>query len=249
MEIIKASLMAAVGGGGGANLSNATFTANDTYYPTAPLDGWDQVTVNVPTYEDEYEALLECQEHVINALKKWWGNDFDPQDCDDIVDAIENIDKPVEEDKIPPGTPDDEGQDIINPEPPAGSDPTADDPIVVYELAQGEITRKVTWYWINEIHHNNTFYPLYSRDFAVDVTTYNGHESATVHREYNVGWVTGDDTPTMADLVDQNEWAVEYHNENTGTSYDTANGCRLHIHYIRRWGYPGYSEEAMDLYF
>ena len=33
---------------GGANLNSVTFTRNDTYTPTAPLDGWNSVTVNVP---------------------------------------------------------------------------------------------------------------------------------------------------------------------------------------------------------
>ena len=92
MEIIKASLMAAVSqGGGSANLGSVTFTENDTYTPTAPLDGWNEVTVavpltertftangdytnssggwnlihiNVPTYYDEWQDAIEQLEHM-----------------------------------------------------------------------------------------------------------------------------------------------------------------------------------------
>ena len=49
MDIIKASLMAAVSQGGGANLGTKTITANGTY--TAQTDGYDgysSVTVDVP---------------------------------------------------------------------------------------------------------------------------------------------------------------------------------------------------------
>ena len=105
MEIIKASLMAAVGGGGsGANLGSVTFTENDTYTPTQPLDGWDEVTVNVPTYEDEYRDALEriaeleeqveecdqCKADVIAKLQEYDPN-FDPQTCEDIPPKIDEV--------------------------------------------------------------------------------------------------------------------------------------------------------------
>ena len=48
MDIIKASLMAAVMGGGGANLGTKTITANGTYAASDDsLDGYSEVTVNV----------------------------------------------------------------------------------------------------------------------------------------------------------------------------------------------------------
>ena len=50
MELIKASLMAAVMGGGGANLGTKTITANGTYAASDDsLDGYSEVTVNVPS--------------------------------------------------------------------------------------------------------------------------------------------------------------------------------------------------------
>lgn len=50
MELIKASLMAAVCGGGGANLGTKTITQNGTYAASDDsLDGYSEVTVNVPT--------------------------------------------------------------------------------------------------------------------------------------------------------------------------------------------------------
>lgn len=103
MEIIKASLMAAVGGGGsGANLGSVTFTENDTYTPTQPLDGWDEVTVNVPTYEDEYRRMKECCDEVKEAVG------LDPEDPtitpEEVVEAVEDA---VEKEgyTFPDGTP------------------------------------------------------------------------------------------------------------------------------------------------
>lgn len=49
MEIIKASLMAAAGGGKSANLQhNPTLTTNDVHHPLQGYDGFDYVTVDVP---------------------------------------------------------------------------------------------------------------------------------------------------------------------------------------------------------
>ena len=82
MDIIKASLMAAVSQGGGANLGTKTITANGTY--TAQTDGYDgysSVTVIVPTYEEEYEEMLECCEEVKEKLKEL-DPDYNPDDPD-----------------------------------------------------------------------------------------------------------------------------------------------------------------------
>ena len=49
MELIKASLMAAAGGGKSANLQhNPTLTTNGTHRPDTGYDGFDYVTVDVP---------------------------------------------------------------------------------------------------------------------------------------------------------------------------------------------------------
>lgn len=105
MEIIKASLAAALhSNGGGSNLGSVTFTENDTYTPTQPLDGWDEVTVQVPTYEDEYEDALEriaeleeeveecdqCKADVIAKLQEYDPN-FDPQTCEDISKEVGKV--------------------------------------------------------------------------------------------------------------------------------------------------------------
>lgn len=108
--------------GGGANLGSVTFTENDTFTPTAPLDGWNEVTVNVPTYEEEYRDALEriaeleeqveecdeCKAAVIGKLQEYDPN-FDPQTCEDIPDEIGKV---VDDEKekvsgytFPDGTP------------------------------------------------------------------------------------------------------------------------------------------------
>lgn len=105
MEIIKASLMAALhSSGGSANLDSVTFTENDTFTPTAPLDGWTEVTVQVPTYEDEYRDALEriaeleeqveecdeCKAAVIGKLQEY-DPSFNPQTCTDIPPKIDEV--------------------------------------------------------------------------------------------------------------------------------------------------------------
>lgn len=111
-DIISTALWAALhSGGGSANLDSVTFTENDTYTPVAPLDGWDEVTVNVPTYEDEYRDALEriaelekevddleeqveecdqCKADVIAKLQEYDPN-FDPQTCEDIPDEVDKV--------------------------------------------------------------------------------------------------------------------------------------------------------------
>ena len=88
--------------GGGANLGSVTFTENDTFTPTQPLDGWDEVTVNVPTYEDEYRRMKECCDEVKEAVG------LDPEDPtitpEEVVEAVEDA---VEKEgyTFPDGTP------------------------------------------------------------------------------------------------------------------------------------------------
>ena len=257
MDIIKASLMAAVSGGGGGNLGTKSITENGTYQAsTDNLDGYSEVDVDVDTYEDEYqqalrdlEELLACQQRVIAALGGWW-NGFDPQDCNGIVSAIENIDKAVEESKISgSGMADDAAQEMLNPDELISDEPTANNPVTVHELVGGEITRKVCWYWTTDIYRGSIYYSLWYRKFNVDVTTYSGTTATTESREYSVGWVYSTNEPTWAEFADASEWAVSYNNDNTGTDYGTANGCRLHIHYVRRWGFPGYNDATVDLYY
>ena len=105
-DIISTALWASLhsGGGSGANLDSVTFTENDTYTPTAPLDGWNEVTVQVPTYEEEYREALEriaeleeqveecdvCKAAVIGKLQEY-DPSFDPQTCTDIPPEIDNV--------------------------------------------------------------------------------------------------------------------------------------------------------------
>lgn len=162
MEIIKASLLAALQqDGGGSNLGSVTFTENDTYTPTQPLDGWDEVTVQVPTYEDEYRRALEriaeleeqveecdeCKADVIAKLQEYDPN-FDPQTCEDIVNEIPKV---VDDEKekvsgytFPDGTPYD---DIV---PLVSTDPITDvntGQTIHCELTESEGMHGVTaWY-------------------------------------------------------------------------------------------------------
>ena len=101
-DIITTALWASLhSGGSSANLGSVTFTENDTYTPVAPLDGWNEVTVQVPTYEEEYEEALEtiaeledqveectkCRENVLEAL----GLPPETEGCPPILDAIEEL--------------------------------------------------------------------------------------------------------------------------------------------------------------
>lgn len=91
--------------GHNANLSSVTFTANDTYTPTAPLDGWNEVTVNVKTWYDEYQQMLQCCDEVQDAIIANW----DPDDPDPPTKPIPPADIPGLIDQLPgytfpPGT-------------------------------------------------------------------------------------------------------------------------------------------------
>lgn len=90
---------------GKGTLINLSVTENGNYDPAdedPPVDGYNYVSVSVETYEDELaQALADlaaaqaqiadyqaCQAAVINKLKEFDPN-FDPQDCSDIVDKID----------------------------------------------------------------------------------------------------------------------------------------------------------------
>lgn len=60
-------------------LTGRTFTANGSY--TADTGGWNSVIVDVPTYEEEYEEMLECCEEVKEKLKEL-DPDYNPDDPD-----------------------------------------------------------------------------------------------------------------------------------------------------------------------
>ena len=78
--------------GHNANLDSVTFTANDTYTPTAPLDGWNSVTVNVKTWKAEYDAMVEKCEEVQETLQQI-DPSYDPTDPDapTIPEEIEKV--------------------------------------------------------------------------------------------------------------------------------------------------------------
>ena len=94
---------------GGSNLDSVTFTENDTYTPTAPLDGWNEVTVQVKTWYEEYQQMLDCCDDVQDAIIANW----DPDDPDPPTKPIPPEDIPGLIEQMPgytfpPGTdPDD----------------------------------------------------------------------------------------------------------------------------------------------
>lgn len=67
-------------------IESATFTDNGTY--TAQNGGYNPVIVDVDTYEDEYQALLQCSQQVAAAVGAITGTV--PQDCSEILDAVTN---------------------------------------------------------------------------------------------------------------------------------------------------------------
>lgn len=67
-------------------IESATFTDNGTY--TAQNGGYSPVIVDVDTYEDEYQALLQCSQQVAAAVGAITGTV--PQDCSEILDAVTN---------------------------------------------------------------------------------------------------------------------------------------------------------------
>ena len=67
-------------------IESATFTNNGTY--TAQNGGYSPVIVDVDTYEDEYQALLQCSQQVAAAVGAITGTV--PQDCSEILDAVTN---------------------------------------------------------------------------------------------------------------------------------------------------------------
>ena len=70
-------------------LGTKTIVSNDTYPASADsLKGYSSVTVNVPTYEQEYEAMLECFDDVADIIEENTGTR--PQDCAGVKDALED---------------------------------------------------------------------------------------------------------------------------------------------------------------
>ena len=102
MELIKASLMAAVSGGGSARVLERTFSNNGTYSPPAGYDGFAPVTVDVTTYWNEYQAALrraekaeEEAEQAEEALKEY------EKCCAEVADAL-GVEPPPGQDKPEP---------------------------------------------------------------------------------------------------------------------------------------------------
>lgn len=85
---------------GKAKTMTKTITENGTYNAEdepveegeKKYDGYSSVTVEVPSYEEEYEALKQCQEEVIGLIAEITG--ITAQDCDDIQDLIKEMSKP-----------------------------------------------------------------------------------------------------------------------------------------------------------
>lgn len=86
-------------GGGSAILDEKTIAENGVYYPrdeTPRLDGYNKVTVNVETYEEEYEEMKECCDDVLEVIQQY-DPDYDPTDPtaptipEEIADVIEGV--------------------------------------------------------------------------------------------------------------------------------------------------------------
>ena len=95
-ELIADSL-AIMLGGADPKLLTKTVTENDTYraqdepVPSGEpkYDGYSQFTVNVPTYEEEYEAMLECFNDMSDVIEEDTGER--PADCEEAITAVEGI--------------------------------------------------------------------------------------------------------------------------------------------------------------
>ena len=74
-----------------------TITANDTYKAEdepveqgePKYDGYSQVTVQVPTYKDEYDAMLECFDDMADVIEDATGEK--PEDCQEAIAAVQGI--------------------------------------------------------------------------------------------------------------------------------------------------------------
>ena len=109
VDLISDSLAIMLDGSGGgtpAVLDEKTITENGVYYPrneTPPLDGYNKVTVNVETYEEEYEEMKECCDEVVEVIQQY-DPDYDPTDptaptipeeISDVIDGVSGYTFPV----------------------------------------------------------------------------------------------------------------------------------------------------------
>ena len=77
-------------------LGGATFTENRSYTPPDNLRGWSSVTVNVKTWKDEYDAMMECCQDVAEIL----GAEPEPGQscCDAVKGKAEDVMEQIAED-------------------------------------------------------------------------------------------------------------------------------------------------------
>lgn len=95
-ELIADSL-AIMLGGADPKLTTKTVTENGTYRAAdEPVqqgedkyDGYSQFTANVSTYEDEYEAMLECFDDMADVIEEATGTR--PADCEEAIEAVEGM--------------------------------------------------------------------------------------------------------------------------------------------------------------
>lgn len=119
VDLISDSLAIMLDGSGGgtpAVLDEKTITDNGVYYPrdeTPPLDGYNKVTVNVETYEEEYEEMKECCDEVVEVIQQY-DPDYDPTDptAPTIPEEIADVIYGVSGYTFPVGTP---IEDILDP--------------------------------------------------------------------------------------------------------------------------------------
>ena len=195
MELIKASLMAVAGGGGG-NLQTKTFTQNGTYSPDSGYDGFSRVTVDVDDYYDEWQAALaelqeyqECCEDVADKLREY-DPDFPdppvPEEIPEEIDKIAGLD-------TPPGTPVEDAEDIADVVGGKCKDKDADITVQKGILVRIETTGQGVYEW--------EFYPGTT---SIDASRYAGNRS--VQMNYGV-YANASFDPTVADPASRaNGW-------------------------------------------
>ena len=209
--------------GGSANLDSVTFTANDTYTPTPPLDGWNEVTVavpltertftanddyinsnggwnivhiNVPTYYDEWQDAIEQLEHMQEC-------------CEAVVQTLQKYDPdfdPEDCEDIPPEI-DNIVDDASGYTFPDGTDPDDIAPLVGGDAVQDETLGGIAPKAVVGVSQHGTW------------TISGGYIDAYGEYISLAGWDTGLDAETYpeykpiityAKILDKNTGEMEY---------------------------------------
>ena len=171
--------------GGSANLDSVTFTENGTYTPTAPLDGWDEVTVQVKTWKDEYEQMKDCCDAVQDAIIDNW----DPDDPDPPTKPIPPEDIPGLIEQMPGYTfPD--GTEYPDIQPLVGGDDIIEDTSVDgYPYMYIVETQHNTWGMSCGYFSGGVFTGVIGWDFGIDIADEKPTVQSVKMIDSNTGYV------------------------------------------------------------